>query len=304
MHGLRTFAAVTATVTVGAFALIGASPPSAARPAGETTAAAPARIDCGGESPVKPGGGRYRCTFEENFDGTALDTSRWMVQETWFSAMTTGNQDCYLNRPDVISVSGGMVHLTSRTEPAPFTCHSPLGDFTSQSVAATIVTRDRFVQTYGRFEFRAKFPDVDVQGIHSTLWLYPQRHTYGAWPHSGEIDVAERFSGYPSHVFPAVHYSGENIWESVGFDCPMPDSGTRFHRYAVEWTSTAMRFLYDGRLCFQHAWTPDAPLVAPQPFDHPFYFVLTQAFGGDWNRVTEDTPGSATMQVDWVRAWR
>jgi beta-glucanase (GH16 family) len=218
--------------------------------------------------------------------------------------MKTANGDCYVNDPDNISVWGGQVHLTARTEAQPFVCHSPYGDFTTQRTVATIGGWGKFTQTYGRFEFRARFPAVGASGVHSALWLYPQKHTYGAWPASGEIDVAEWFSADADNVYPSVHYSGEDPLRSTGYDCVVPDAGGGYHRYAVEWTPTQMRFLYDGRLCFTHAWTPAAPLRAPQPFDQPFYLVLSHAFGAGWNAMVAGTPSTSTMDVDWVRVWK
>lgn len=259
---------------------------------------------CGGERPPKPTGGKYACSFDDDFAGSTLDTSKWMVQETSWSGFHAGTSGCYVNDPDNISVGGGLLNLTSRVEDEAFVCKSPTGDYTTDRTAATVGTAWTFAQTYGRFEFRAKFPDAAAQGVHSALWLYPRDNTYGRWPSSGEIDVAEWFSGKPTHVYPSVHYAGEVFGESTGFDCPVPGASTGYHRYAVEWTPTVMRFLYDGNLCFQHSWTPSAPLVAPQPFDQPFYLVLTQVFGGGWNAITADTPTSATLQVDWVRVWK
>jgi beta-glucanase (GH16 family) len=91
---------------------------------------------------------------------------------------------------------------------------------------------------------------------------------------------------------------------STGSQCAMPTAGTEFHTYAVEWTSTQMRFYYDGQLCFTHTWLSLWGLLAPQPFDHPFYAVLTQLWGSTWNAVNADTPMSATLEVDSVRVWK
>lgn len=306
MRGLRIFAGAAATLTVAALSLPNAAPNSAASGGGKVlTAAAPGKTAaCGGEKPAKPGGGRYQCSFEDNFDGSTLNSTKWQVQGTHYSGMTSGNKDCFVDDPDNLSVHGGQVHLTSRVEAQPFICRSPFGDFTTSTTAATIATTNRFAQTYGRFEFRAKMPAGTAQGVQSALWLYPQEHTYGSWPSSGEIDVAEWFSGKADHVYPSVHYAGEDTSKSSGYNCVVPTAGTAFHRYAVEWTPTVMRFYYDGQLCFHHSWTPTAPLVAPQPFDQPFYVVLTQVFGGAWNAVAPETPLSATLDVDWVRVWK
>jgi len=300
MLRLRLLCAVgAATAAVAALAPVTAGPTSAA-----PVSAAATTATCGGERPMKPGGGRYKCTFEDNFNGSELDRSKWVVQETAVTGISALGKGCYVDDPDNIKVAAGQLFLTARKEDAVFTCKGPFGSYNTERTAATVGTYGLFTQTYGRFEFRAKMPNTAIQGIHSALWLYPQKHTYGGWPNSGEIDVAEWFSGAPKNVYPSVHYAGENVLLSTGYNCPVAGAGTQFHRYAVEWTPTSMRFLYDNRVCFTHRWTPSAPLTPPQPFDQPFYVVLTQVFGGSWNSITPQTPTTATMAVDWVRVWQ
>jgi beta-glucanase (GH16 family) len=229
-----------------------------------------------------------------------------MVGTTAQAGFTTGSifiggRDCYVNSRDNVSVTGGELHLTSRVVTTPFTCHSPLGDFRTNRTAGSVLSRGKFAQTYGRFEFRAKFPMTTMAGVDSALWMYPQDPAYGSWPRSGEIDVAEWFgSRYGNQaVLPSVHYSGENKDRSTGRDCVVPGADSKFHTYAVAWTRSTMYFYYDDQLCFQHAWSPAARLVAPQPFDKAFDLVMTQT-GGQHAPIGS----SVTMDVAWVRAWK
>jgi beta-glucanase (GH16 family) len=255
--------------------------------------------------PAKPGGGRYTCTFTDDFSGTKLDTTKWTAVNTSDNGFTTGlrvgSPDCYLDRPERVSVSDGRLRLTSRVEETPFVCRSQYGDFTTSDSAGSVTSWGKFAQTYGRFAFRAKFPLNATTDTHSTLWLYPQNPAYGKWPRSGEIDVAEWFGdgNGTNPVFPSVHYAGEDRAKSVGRNCVVPNAGTEFHTYAVDWTPTLMSFYYDNKLCFQHAWTPAAPLVRPQPFDQAFDLVMTQT--GGYERPVGTT---LTLEVDWVRAWK
>ncbi|UMG91452.1 glycoside hydrolase family 16 protein [Nocardioides sp. TF02-7] len=278
-------------------------PPVEEPPVEEPPVEEPAPVDECGEQPLKADGTRWQCSFVDDFDGTELDTDKWLVQETWFSGMTTANRDCYVNDPSTVQVADGTLRLSIRRGLEEFECRSPYGNFRTTSTAATVATYQRYSQTYGRFEFRAKFPQHEgIPGTGSGLWLYPQRHTYGAWPQSGEIDVAEWFSGAPERAYPSVHYAGEDRSLSSGYQCLVSDAGTQFHTYAVEWTPTVIEFFYDGQKCFEHEWNA-TDLPAPAPFDHPFYLVLTQAWGAGTNAPNAETPMSATLTVDWVRAW-
>lgn len=264
----------------------------------------PAPSDACGVQPERPGGGYYACTFRDDFDGTTLDRSKWMVQESSFSGMVGGSMGCYVDNDRTVGVSSGLLRLTSTILPEQFLCKSPYGSWMTNAEVSTVATRSKFVQVYGRFEARIKMPaEAGIPGSHSAFWLYPQEQTYGRWPASGEVDIAEWFSGLPGNVFPSVHYAGENTALSSGYNCKMPTSSTAFHTYAVEWTPTVMKFYYDGALCYSHSWTPTGQ-TAPQPFDQPFYIVLTQVWGALWNTRTDAMADTSTLLVDYVKAWQ
>lgn len=296
MIGARIIATlVTASAALATMTIVGAEP-TAARP--------PAKESCGGERPMKPGGGKYTCSFEDDFTGSTIDSTKWMAQDTALSGFPAGSNGCYVNDASTIAVADGTINLTASRPAEPFTCKSPYGDFQAEYKASTVTTRGKFAQAYGRFEFRAQMPPVEREGVHSALWLYPEENTYGGWPNSGEVDVAEWWGEHPDNVYPSVHYAGENIALSTGLNCPVASASTSYHRYAVDWSPTTMRFYYDGQLCFEHAWTPDAPLTGSQPFDKPFNVVLTQLLYGTWDAVATGVPNAATLKVDWVRVWR
>jgi beta-glucanase (GH16 family) len=264
----------------------------------------PAPVDACGEQPQKADGTWWECTFVDDFDGTELDTAKWLAQETAGSGVISPEYACLVSSPSTIAVGGGQLRLSGERSTTPFTCRSPLGDFSTNLAAAGITTRGRFNQAYGRFEFRAKMPDTLVAGAHSALWLYPNQHTYGRWPLSGEIDVAEWYSSRPELAFPSVHYVDGLRNIHTGWDGVIANASS-YHTYAVEWTPTVMRFYYDGTLTYQHSWTPLAPLVGSQPFDQAFNVVLNQAWGGPTgNAPTSQTPNRITMTVDWVRVWK
>ncbi|WP_183100797.1 glycoside hydrolase family 16 protein [Nocardioides pelophilus] len=262
----------------------------------------PGPSDACGVQPRKADGSLWECTFVENFDGSALDTTKWQPQDTSVTGIPNGTA-CYLPKPWNLKVADGALRLSAQKLASPFTCRSPYGDFVTDRVAATVTTKGRFNQAYGRFEFRAKMPNTAVRGVHSALWLYPDKHTYGKWPLSGEIDVMEWFSALPKRVFPSVHYVDGLKDVYSGLDNVVANASV-FHTYAVEWTPTTMSFYYDGKLAFKHSWTPLAPLFGSQPFDKPFNVVLTQAWGGQWNSPIDETADRATMTVDWVRVWK
>ena len=150
-------------------------------------------------------GQQWRCTFDDEFNGTTLDTSNWAVQQTADGGYHSGIE-CDEDSPGNVSVSGGTLNLTAEQARSPFLCP---GDppYETDYTSGMVSTYQRFDQTGGLFEINAKISGAKTQGLQTSFWLYPAQLTYGAWPASGEIDIAELFSQYPTLAIPFVHYN-------------------------------------------------------------------------------------------------
>jgi beta-glucanase (GH16 family) len=268
-----------------------------------TAAAAPG---CGGRQIPKSTGGYWQCTFADGFNGTTLDPAKWIAQRTDTSGYTSGQTACFVDSPNNISESNGSLKLTAREEATPFTCQDPWGSFTTRYTSGMVSTAEgRFSQAYGRFEVRAKVSAAQVGGLQSTFWLWPvDPGRYGGWPTAGEIDIAELFSAYADRAIPYIHYTSVNPDPNVTNTSCMIDNLAAFHNYAVEWTTSSLKVIYDGHTCLVDYWNPAFPLAAPQPFDQPFIVALTQALGIGGNAFDPTTtPLPATTLVDYVRVW-
>lgn len=253
---------------------------------------------CGPTTYVRPSGGVYRCTFSDDFNGSSLNTDVWTRSSTAATGFQVG-QTCYdPRRTGNVRVRQGALELVT-TRSFTFTCKSPSGGFKTQYRSGSVASWGNFSQTYGRWEARIRFGE-NRPGLHANFWLNPQQKAYGAWPASGEIDIAEWFST-AGRAYPTLHYRG-SAYADTGRGCPSLDP-TVFHTFALEWTATEMRFLFDGRLCFTRAWTPTSPMAAPAPFDRRFYISLTGAVGGMWNAPTRASRFPSVMKVDHVRVW-
>jgi beta-glucanase (GH16 family) len=263
--------------------------PASASPAG-----------CGGEVPPASVG-TWSCTFGDDFDGTSLDSSKWIAQRTDTTGYTNGKTACFTDSPGNVSVSNGSLQLTARREANQFTCKDPSGNFATQETSGMVSTYDRFSQTYGRFETRMRISSARVPGLQTSFWLWPSDGRYGSWPGSGEIDVAELYSQYADRAIPYVHYNPVAPDPNVtNTNCTIgnPDD---FHTYALEWNATQLKMIYDGRTCLIDTWNSGST----RPFDQPFIIALTQALGvGTNNFNPTTTPLPATTTVDYVRAWQ
>ena len=260
-------------------------------------------LPCGGKRPLRPGGaGFYKCTFDDEFNGTAVDGTKWYPVTTAVTGFHSG-AECFMLSPNNIAESGGVLSLTVRKEAAPFTCKTPTGSYTTQYTAGGLNTLGRFAQAYGRFEIRAKFPAATVAGLQSALWLVSTSNKYGSWPTTGEIDVAEWYSQFPDRAIPYVHYAPVGGVDPNATNNFCLITANQFHTYVLQWTTSWISITYDGRTCIYDSWNPAPPLVKPAPFDQPFLIALTQALGVNTNAVTGATQLPATTQIDYVRVW-
>lgn len=291
---------------LAASAALGAAmvaPLPASLPVGGASAGAATTDPCG-DLVAKADGTLWSCTFVDQFDGSEIDENKWLVVDTSWSGFRTG-LTCFKASTRNVTLRHGALRLITRDEGREFTCKSPTGDFRTRYTGGHVSTRGGFSQTYGRFEVRAQYPVTRTAGVHGAFWLYPAKHTYGAWPASGEIDVAEWWSSEPQLVLPSLHYPGRDFFLDSGWNCRTVNV-SEFHTYTVEWSAQEMQFFIDGTLCFSRVWEPDSPLVFPQPFDHPFELILTMGVGGasGLNPVSSTTELPGTYVVDYVKAWR
>ena len=168
-----------------------------------------------------------------------------------------------------------------------------------------------FAQTYGRFEVKAKVPAATVAGLQSSLWLFPQNMTkFGAWPASGEIDIAETYSEYPGLAVPYIHYNFDPLDvnpltnRNTVTACNCIINSNQFNDYVVEWTPSTITMIYNGKTCLVDHWNPSSPETQPEPFNQPFFINLTQALGiGTNNFIPGVTPLPATTEIQYVRIW-
>jgi beta-glucanase (GH16 family) len=271
--------------------------------------------DCAGSAPpIAPPSGSWSCTFDDEFNGTSLDTSKWQPQLTANSGYTTGpigNEVCYVDSPDTIYENDGYLSLTVlRTNNQP--CKEPDGlSIGTHWQGGMVSSYQLFSQQYGYFQVRAELPAVSVRGLQETLWLYPENQSlYGPWPDSGEIDYGEFYSSQSTVDFPVDHFPGSqndpNASTTAGCGITGATPAGQFNTYALSWTPTTITAYFNGVPCITDAYGSyvTSPDKAPEPFNQPFFLAFTQALGMGTDAPGPDTPARATTELDWVRVWQ
>jgi hypothetical protein len=236
-------------------------------------------VDGGAIQPIGPGG-MWTLIFDDEFNGNALDLSKW--RPNWLAGSDTaitppvngGEAGCY--DPAQVTVSGGALNLTAVAR----NCVANNG--ASYSYASGMVqSHPHFNFTYGFMEAR-----IWLDGTATAAYNWPAWWADGSplnWPTTGEIDIMEGLSGKLCWHY---HYSGGGPGH-----CPTVATPSGWHTFGVNWQAGRLDFYYDGAL--------DSVSQTTGVVNNQMFLILNYAIS---NTYTKTTP--STMKVDYVRVWQ
>ena len=240
-------------------------------------------------------------SWQDEFDGTAIDPGRWthdIGTGSQHGLDGWGNNELqyYTDRTQNSFVGNGMLTIRAQAE-----------SYGGKSyTSARLKTQGLFSQMGGRFEMRAALPTG--QGFWPAFWMLPETDTYGGWAASGEIDIMEARGQQPDRVAGAIHYGGgwpSNIWSESVRRLPAGQTIADFHTYALEWDvspSPALRWYVDDVLYATKTNWWSSGGAYPAPFDKPFSMLLNVAVGGNYvGPPNASTTFPSQMLVDYVR---
>ncbi|MCA1245530.1 family 16 glycosylhydrolase [Massilia sp. MS-15] len=251
-----------------------------------TSASAPASA-----VPAPPSPAGWTLLWSDEFDGGALDRTKWVVET---GGHGWGNKELqhYTGRPENVRVVEGKLVIEARRE------RYGDNDYTS----ARLKTAGLMEQMHGRFEARIKVPRG--QGIWPAFWMLGADIGTVGWPHSGEIDIMEIIGKEPATVYGSLHgpgYSGDKAFSQAS---PLEHGifADDYHVFAVEWERGEIRWYRDG--IHYHTARPDL-VKGEWVFEHPFFVLLNLAVGGLWpGNPDASTVLPQQMLVDYVRVYK
>lgn len=267
-------------------------------------------------TPTNPNIANINLIWQDEFNGTALDTSKWSYELGYYmnndpNTWGWGNNEMqhYTNSPNNINVAGGTLNITTFVEPKSFP-QDP--NRYAQYSSGKINTKGKFSLQYGRVDIRAKLPTGN--GIWPAFWMLPTDNRYGNWATSGEIDIMEVRGRLPNIATAAIHYGGEwpnNRYSSGEYQFPSGQNvNSDYHVYSLVWEEDNFKWYVDGK-CFlkitkEQWYSVAAPNNPNAPFDQPFYFIMNLAVGGhfDGGLLPNANDLPATMKVDYVRVYK
>jgi Glycosyl hydrolases family 16 len=252
----------------------------------------------------------YQLEFEDDFDGTSLDRTRWLPHylPQWSSRAASAAR---------YDVGNGLLRLRIDGDQAPWCPEfdgwlrvsslqtgvfaGPVGSFIGQHrFAADLVVREGqdavalYTPQYGLIECRARAIADPANMV--ALWLIgfedlPER--------SAEILVFEIFgrdvTPAAAEVGMGVHPFGDPSIVDDFAAVSLPIDAGEFHEYAVEWTPERVRFFVDAGLVREVGQSPAYPMQL-------MLNVYEFAQGPQPASAPERYPKE--FLVDWVRGWR
>lgn len=237
----------------------------------------------------------WNVIFEDNFDGTELNTDVW---EVWDEMRD--NKYSYSKDAMFLDGKGNLINRVSVLKD-----YDPAVQDSRQSGAIT--TKDKYETTYGYFEIRMK-PHLTT-GMWSAFWLMAgdmgdvDAVEDNSAVNGCEIDVVETIFSQklPSH---AIHWDGYYNDQTETFSAstlikPNPEVfDGNFHTFAVRWSGYEYVFLVDGKVTVTAY--PDHMGICKEPA-----YLLISSHIGEWAGNVTLQPGEySDTVVDYVRVYQ
>ncbi|MCL2179731.1 MAG: glycoside hydrolase family 16 protein [Treponema sp.] len=242
--------------------------------------------------------------FNDEFDGTTLDRTKWDLCPQW------DRQGRSSWRDDMVSVSGGNLRIRFTRDPA-------LGSSKSNNTSIAenwirsggVRTRKQnppydliFANSFGYYEARIKFPVV--RGTWGAFWLQsPTVSTIGNGGRDGtEIDIVETIRNHIGEYNAALHWDGygEHHQSVGGSERPVEIYDGDYHIFALEWTPAEYIFYVDDIVFWRVDGGSNFKNVGIN--QTPNYIKLTVE-SADWAGEIPQDFTEDYMLVDYVRVY-
>ena len=271
----------------------------------------------------------YNVLWNDEFNGNELNQTKWGYLYSSFDTRAK-TQMHFTDKPENVSVSDGVLHLTARYSPTREKWNSETkqmetvprtntrkdkdgkvieeypAPFTSGAIQTVDSNGNVKVAFKGDYyaEARVKLPMSESSW--SAFWMFGTK--YPDWPASGEIDILESKGYDPNYLQANVHspfkvgadYSQQNAKR-------IPNNGdtqTDFHTYGVLKQSNKMTFFYDGKPVHTVDYNKlnvKTPFVDP---DNTMALRFTHIVGGSFLKDGKNSPRDFTDATKHIDSYR
>lgn len=245
----------------------------------------------------------YSLVFNEEFDGTGLDRSRWKTSLPWGPDEVINRELQYFvntfgaNPPDYdpFVFNGETLTITGDRTP------DSLADVANGQpyVSGVITTSDNFEMTYGFVEMRARV--AGGTGLLSTFYLFNQDFD----KNQPELDILEYLGDRPDKTYHTYHYydsnraryaTGEKHSSPTMEHTTGTDMSAGFHNYGMLWEKDLAIWYIDG--------VEVKRITGPRVSDEPMNIIAHLVLGSEWIGEPDASAVPATFEIDHIRAWQ
>jgi len=219
----------------------------------------------------------YELVWNDEFEGTALDTSKWKVRGVGSRAIA------YVS-PKAVKVEDGLLKLYALNE-------------NDTLFGSAVGTQGLFMAKYGWYECRAQV-QKSQNGVWSAFWIQSTDIAKGEDPtvYGAEIDIRECFRKLGEDIISHnVHWAyGPNQQSTRGMQSYLKGVGEGFHTFALEWLPNKYIFYVDGLKFYE---------VTQGISNIEEYLILSMEYPGKLEDISKSVFPDVFL-VDWVRVYQ
>ena len=245
-------------------------------------------------------------TFDDEFDGTNLDSSKWKTFEEGTGSIAAHISDCY-------EVSNGTLKLFVQKQQRKY--NTKTYDYTEGSIC----TDGTFSQAYGLFTCSMKIPKHDA--IMNAFWLLPggayaTNFMYYKKSNSmagcGELDIVEISSSWGQRYSLTEHFfdlsSNKEHTMTNSYVDFASNPCNQFVEYTCAWLPEGLYYYVDGKLVYVDTDIGEKGGYNGEKTVKKAYMILTlgmyppdNTWCGPW--AFEDSDFPIVMETNYVRAY-
>lgn len=254
-------------------------------------------------------------TFEDEFDGTTLDSSKWVPYMNNIPFGTNSTQ--VIGHQNAVSVNNGILSLNAKKETV------VVGDKTYNYITGMIQTGPSgFEQNQGTFTGRFRFPTKG--GINSAFWLTPKDYSNDflfvdkSGAGCNEIDVFEQSANFENlglSYSSGQHYftkdaQNQNVFSHTNSRFSSSGDGSEidigWHDFCLVWTDTATYYYCDGHLIQMIDGLSNSTTL-----NNKAHMILTAGvasinndISGNWYGSMNDSDFPQSFEVDYIKVYK